>query len=99
MVIIITITSTRMSVFDEQKFYADFMDYYDNNTESYEITYVFDWYFELYIYNTEQYNQWFKHFFPTHEETDEELIYDKLFEIIQDNIEGGLLSGDDTEEE
>jgi hypothetical protein len=90
-----------MSVFDEQKFYADFMNYYndDNNNDIDDISFVFDLYFELHIYNTENYNQWFKYFFPTHNETDEDLIYDKLFKIIKDNIEGTLLSEDDTDEE
>jgi uncharacterized protein (DUF1919 family) len=96
------ITSARMSrvvVFDEQKFYSDFIEYYDDNNEMYDISNVFDWYFEQHIYTTEKYNQWFKHFFPTHPEIDEELLHDKLFEIIQDHIEGDIRSGDDTDEE
>jgi hypothetical protein len=90
-----------MSVFDEQKFYADFMEYYnhDDNIDIDDISFIFDLYFELHIYNTDNYNQWFKHFFPTHTETDEDLIYDKLFKIIKDNIEGSILSEDDTDED
>jgi len=90
-----------MSVFDEQKFYADFMEYYnhDDNIDIDDISFIFDLYFELHIYNTDKYNQWFKHFFPTHTETDEDLIYDKLFKIIKDNIEGSILSEDDTDED
>ena len=90
-----------MSVFDEQQFYADFMEYYnhDDNIDIDDISFIFDLYFELHIYNTDNYNQWFKHFFPTHTETDEDLIYDKLFKIIKDNIEGSILSEDDTDED
>jgi hypothetical protein len=88
-----------MSIFNEQQFYAEFMDYYNNNNESYEISNVFDWYFEQHIYNTEKYNTWFTHFFPNLEEVDEELLHNKLFEIIQNNIEGDIQSGDDTDEE
>jgi len=87
-----------MSIFNEQQFYAEFMDYYNNNNESYEISNVFDWYFEQHIYNTEKYNTWFMHFFPNFE-VDEELLHNKLFEIIQNNIEGDIQSGDDTDEE
>jgi hypothetical protein len=92
-----------MSVFDEQQFYSDFMDYYNENSDdisdNHEISFVFDWYFELHIFNTDKYNQWFKHFFPTHTETDEDLIYDKLFNIIKDNNEQSFLSEEDTDEE
>ena len=88
-----------MSVFNEELFYAGFMDYYNENNESYDISDVFDWYFEQHIYNTEKYNQWFKHFFPNLQEEDEQLLHDKLFEIIQDNIEGDIRSDQDTDEE
>jgi hypothetical protein len=90
-----------MSVFDEQTFYSDVMEYYNNNTdvESYDMSIVFDWYFELHIYNTETYNQWFYYFFPDHEETDENLIYNKLLKIVLDNLEADVLSEQDTDDD
>ena len=49
-------------IFDEQTFYIDFINYYHDNVESYDISEVFSWYFDERIYNnTEKYNQ--LHFF------------------------------------
>jgi hypothetical protein len=94
------IISAKMSVFDEQTFYIDFINYYHDNEESYDISEVFSWYFDEHIFNnTEKYNQWFKHFFPTHEETNEDLLFNKLFEIVENNVEGAIRSGEDTEDE
>jgi hypothetical protein len=88
-----------MSIFNEQAFYIDFINYYHDNIESYDISEVFSWYFDQHIYNTEKYDAWFKHFFPSKEEIDEDLLFDKLFEIVENNVEGAIRSGEDTEEE
>ena len=99
MIIILILTSASMSVFDEQTFYVEFINYYHDNEHSYDISEVFGWYFDQRIYNTEKYNAWFKHFFPNHQEVDDDLLFNKLFEIVENNVEGAIRSGEDTDEE
>lgn len=89
--------TTSATVFDANAFYSDFMNFYNDNNESYDISEVFDWYFDQHIFNTEKYNAWFKYFFPTVSEVDEERLYFKLFQIIGDNIEDGFYSENDTD--
>ena len=89
-----------MSVFNEQLFYANFMNYYQQNLGiSNSAHEIFCLYFEDQIFMSNEYNQWFKHFFPTHREVDEEMLFDKLFDIIQDCFEAAILSDDDTDVE
>jgi hypothetical protein len=90
---------TIMTSFDENKFVEDFLTYYNQQNENYDISLVFDNFFEITIIQEEKLEEVFNHYFPNEPECDEDMIFDKLFEITQSAIVDTCESEADTDRE
>ena len=90
---------TIMTSFDENKFVEDFLTYYNQQNENYDISLVFDNFFEIIIIQEGKLEKVFNHYFPNEPECNEDMIFDKLFEITQSAIVDTCESEADTDRE
>ena len=75
-----------MTAFDETNFISAFLEYYNQQTEDYDISLVFDKYFEEIIIQDNRTDEIFKHYFPNEPEYDEDMLFTKLYEIAEATI-------------
>ncbi len=85
------------NVFDENNFVEEFMTYF-NTCNEYDITMVFDLFYTEKILNENRIDDLLKIYFPNnYHETDEQLLYDKLYNIIESSIVNDCESQADTD--
>ncbi len=75
-----------MTTFDETNFISSFLDYYNQQNQDYDISLVFDNYFEEIIIQDNRIEEIFKYYFPNDPEYNEDKLFAKLYEIAEANI-------------
>lgn len=84
---------------DEAKFIEDFMTFF-NNCNEYDITLVFDLFYDAELVQKSKIEELFNIYFPTKNiENDEQLLYDKLYSIVETSIINNCESEADTDKE